>query len=61
MTSSNIAVLKEAAEAFNFFQPPSTSSNSTRNMLNTKNVEVALRSLGLRPPSVSYFVKVILY
>jgi calmodulin len=45
-------ILKEAEEAFSFFQPPRTSATRARNMLNTQNLEVALRSLGLRPPSV---------
>jgi calmodulin len=45
-------ILKEAEEAFSFFQPPRTSVTRARNMLNTQNLEVALRSLGLRPPSV---------
>lgn len=49
---SAAAILKEAEEAFSFFQPPKTSANRARNMLSTQNLEVALRSLGLRPPSV---------
>ena len=46
------SILKEAEEAFSFFQTPKTSANRGRNMLSTSKLEVALRSLGLRPPTV---------
>jgi hypothetical protein len=47
--ASEKTIMTEAEEVFSFFQP---GASKPRNMLDTQQLEVALRSLGLRPPSV---------